>query len=70
MEFADFIRIPCVDGVRLYELGSKPVEGTLCITGHHLILSSRQNQKEELWVSFYKFTVLVICILCHDNFVC
>lgn len=51
MEFVEFIRTPKVDGVTLYRPNAEPVEGTLCITGHHLILSSRQNHKEEMWVS-------------------
>ena len=51
MEFAEFIRTPMVDGVTLYRPNVMPAEGTLCITGHHLILSSRKDQREELWVS-------------------
>ncbi|KAI0223727.1 Myotubularin-related protein 9 [Lamellibrachia satsuma] len=50
MEFVEFIRTPKVDGVTLYRPNAEPVEGTLCITGHHLILSSRQNHKEEMWL--------------------
>ena len=50
MEFVEFIRTPMVDGVTLYRPNNMPVEGTLCVTGHHLILSSRKDNKEELWV--------------------
>ena len=49
MEFVEFIKSPMIDKVKLFRNGSC-VDGTLCITGHHLILSSRSTQKEELWV--------------------
>lgn len=55
MEFAEFIKTPQVDNVVLYQPNQNPVEGTLCVTGHHLILSSRQDHKEELWVLVYFF---------------
>ncbi|KAK3607056.1 hypothetical protein CHS0354_015367 [Potamilus streckersoni] len=48
MEFAEFIKTPQVDNVILRRPFRKPVEGTLCVMGHHLILSSRQTNKEEL----------------------
>ena len=51
MEFAEFIKSPTVDGVVLRQAFREPIEGTLCITGHHLIISSRQDPAEELWVS-------------------
>ncbi|XP_045182820.2 myotubularin-related protein 9-like [Mercenaria mercenaria] len=50
MEFAEFIKTPMVDGVTLKKPFCKPVDGTLCITGHHLILSCRKENKEELWL--------------------
>ncbi|GLG92761.1 Uncharacterized protein GBIM_00361 [Gryllus bimaculatus] len=50
MEFADMILIPKLDGVVLHGPFQKPVDGTLCITGHHLILSSRKEGGEELWL--------------------
>ncbi len=59
MEFVDFIRTPMVEGVTLYRPNNMPVEGTLCVTGHHLILSSRRDNKEELWVS----AVLIVDML-------
>lgn len=49
MEFADLIRAPKTDRVVLRCPLKSPVEGTLCITGHHVILSSRKD-KEELWM--------------------
>jgi len=53
MEFAEFIRTAQVEGVTLYQANQLPIKGTLCVTGHHLILSSRDNHIEELWVSNY-----------------
>ena len=50
MEFVEFIRTPKVDGVTLQLPHTGAVEGTLCVTGHHLILSSRKDSTEELWV--------------------
>ncbi|XP_013398951.1 myotubularin-related protein 9 isoform X2 [Lingula anatina] len=50
MEFAEFIKVPKLDGVVLRLPFKEPVEGTLCITGHHLFLSSRKTMKEELWL--------------------
>lgn len=50
MEFAELILIPKLDGVVMHAPFQKPVDGTLCITGHHLILSSRKEGVEELWL--------------------
>lgn len=50
MEFVEYIKTPKLDGVTLYQPFCPPVEGTLCITGHHLILSSRKTNTEELWL--------------------
>uniref|UniRef100_A0A8C6Q2S5 Myotubularin-related protein 9 n=1 Tax=Nothobranchius furzeri TaxID=105023 RepID=A0A8C6Q2S5_NOTFU len=50
MEFAELIKTPRVDGVVLHRPFMPTVEGTLCLTGHHLILSSRQDSAEELWL--------------------
>ncbi|XP_061610463.1 myotubularin-related protein 9 isoform X1 [Phyllopteryx taeniolatus] len=50
MEFAELIKTPRVDGVVLQRPFLPTVEGTLCLTGHHLILSSRQDNTEELWL--------------------
>ncbi|CAB3998157.1 Hypothetical predicted protein, partial [Paramuricea clavata] len=54
MEFAEFIKIPMVDKVTLARPGLSRVVGTLCITGHHLLFSSRMQDSEEL-------------MLLHDN---
>jgi myotubularin-related protein 9 len=50
MEFAEFIKIPMVDKVTLARPGLSRVVGTLCITGHHLLFSSRMQDSEELMV--------------------
>ncbi|XP_058118339.1 myotubularin-related protein 9 [Anopheles ziemanni] len=51
MEFAELILTPKLDGVLLYDqLSERPVDGTLCITGHHLILSTRKEGAQELWL--------------------
>ncbi len=52
MEFVEFIKTPKVDSVVLHRPFYAPIEGTLCLTGHHLILSSRKTNSEELWVGF------------------
>lgn len=50
MEFAELITTPKLDGVILHTQTSEPIDGTLCITGHHLILSSRREGAQELWL--------------------
>ncbi|KAH8301170.1 hypothetical protein KR018_005003 [Drosophila ironensis] len=54
MEFADLIKTPKLDGVLLHDPGSSTsggaTVGTLCITGHHLLLSARQETSQELWL--------------------
>lgn len=55
MEFVDLILVPKVDNVVLTDRSDQTdknssLEATLCITGHHLILSSRQAVSQELWV--------------------
>lgn len=56
MEFVDLIAIPRVDNVILTDKTKDKskdwkIEGTLCISGHHLILSDRQKtDQQELWV--------------------
>ncbi|EDW80020.1 uncharacterized protein Dwil_GK12345 [Drosophila willistoni] len=52
MEFADLIKTPKLDGVFLHDplQANATVEGTLCITGHHLLLSARQENSQELWL--------------------
>ncbi|XP_075000963.1 myotubularin-related protein 9 isoform X4 [Calonectris borealis] len=51
MEFAELIKTPRADNVILHRPFYLAVEGTLCLTGHHLIFSSRrQDNAEELWL--------------------
>ncbi|KAM9239990.1 myotubularin-related protein 9 [Leptosomus discolor] len=51
MEFAELIKTPRADNVVLHRPFYLAVEGTLCLTGHHLIFSSRrQDNAEELWL--------------------
>lgn len=53
----DNILIPQVDNVVLVDRSdgnNKSMDGTLCISGHHLILSSRQDDGQELWVGVDK----------------
>ena len=51
MEFVELIKSPRVENVFLKRRSHQYVEGTLCVTGHHLIFSSRTEHKEELIVS-------------------
>lgn len=51
MEFIELILINKLDGVILKYPRQENVDGTVCITGHHLILSSRKEGVRELWVS-------------------
>ncbi|NXP89862.1 MTMR9 protein, partial [Passerina amoena] len=51
MEFAELIKTPRADNVVLHRPFHPAVEGTLCLTGHHLIFSSRRRDNaEELWL--------------------
>ncbi|KAJ8956802.1 hypothetical protein NQ318_014216 [Aromia moschata] len=50
MEFTELITTPKLDGVILHSPFHEPMDGTLCITGHHLILSSRKEDAQELWL--------------------
>lgn len=52
MEFADLILASKVDKVTLISPLNRKVEGVLCITGHHLIISSRVEGGQEVWVCF------------------
>lgn len=51
MEFAELIKTTRVDNVILRKQGGNLIEGTLCLTSHHLIFSSRVSEKDELMVS-------------------
>lgn len=50
MEFIELILINKLDGVILKYPHHENVDGTICITGHHLILSSRKEGVRELWL--------------------
>ncbi|XP_018336659.1 myotubularin-related protein 9 [Agrilus planipennis] len=50
MEFADLIVAPNVDNVVFHGPFNTSVEATMCITGHHLILSPHKEQYQELWL--------------------
>lgn len=52
MEFAELIITPKLDGITLHTPFHPPVEAVLCITGHHLIVSSRKDEVQEIWVCF------------------
>lgn len=57
MEFVEYIKSPRVDNVYLKRRGLAYLEGTLCVTGHHLIFSSRTEHKDELIVSHLLITI-------------
>ncbi|XP_068736229.1 myotubularin-related protein 9-like [Montipora capricornis] len=48
MDLVDFIKSPKVDNVSLRRRGCPHLEGTLVVTGHHLIFSSRTDHIDEL----------------------
>ncbi|XP_063863247.1 myotubularin-related protein 9-like isoform X1 [Scylla paramamosain] len=50
MEFAELIRISRCDRVMLHRPHHRVLDGTLCITGHHLIVSAHGEEPEELWL--------------------
>lgn len=50
MEFAELIKVPRLDDVILRRPLSPPTEVVMCITGHHIILSSRVSNNDELWI--------------------
>jgi myotubularin-related protein 9 len=50
MEFAELIKTPKLDRITLWGPLNQSMEGTLCITSHHLIVSSRSDSTQELWV--------------------
>lgn len=53
MEFIELIKTTKVDGVRIRTHPFEMLEGTLCITGHHLLLSTREDTTRELWVGVF-----------------
>ena len=57
MEFVEYIKSPRIEKVALRRRGRAYSEGTLCVTGHHLIFSSRTEHRDELIVSLCQITV-------------
>jgi len=57
MEFVEYIKSPRIEKVSLRRRGRAYLEGTLCVTGHHLIFSSRTEHRDELIVSQCQITV-------------
>ena len=52
MEFAELIKTPKLDRIQVSYPIDESMEATLCITSHHLIVSSRTDSSRELWVRF------------------
>ncbi|RMB91201.1 hypothetical protein DUI87_32337 [Hirundo rustica rustica] len=50
MEFSELIKTATVENALLWRPGLPAVRGTLCITSHHLLLSSRPRGDLELWL--------------------
>ncbi len=62
MDFMDVIEIPRIDNVKLNrqmfseingvydQLVNHTIEGSICLTSHHLIFSPKQKTEEEIWV--------------------
>ncbi len=50
MEFAELIKTTRVDNVILRRAHTSLIEGTLGLTSHHLIFSSRVSEKDEMMV--------------------
>ena len=51
MEFAEYILTSKVNKVAITIPPNTELEAVICITGHHLIISSRKDGAEEIWVS-------------------
>lgn len=66
MELSEFIKTPMINDVILRRPFKLPLEGTLCITGHHLILSKRSGDEEEIWVSALALERNVGNVLLHS----
>ncbi|KAF3423443.1 hypothetical protein E2986_07493 [Frieseomelitta varia] len=55
MELGDLILIPKLDNVVLVDKSDgngKSIDGRLCISSHHLLWSSRQDNGQELWLLY------------------
>lgn len=53
MEFISIIKTPNIDKAILVQSDSVTLEGTLCITTHYLLFSSRKNPDDEVWVGHF-----------------
>lgn len=73
MEFFELILTPKLDNVTLHNSinssnsnnnNKQNESNTLCITGHHIILSTRKEGTQELWVNIVQiFTIIIIIIV-------
>ena len=61
MEFVEYIKSPRIEKVLLKRRGCQYIEGTLCVTGHHLIFSSRTEESDELIVSTSAIAMFRVC---------
>ena len=68
MEFVEYIKSPRIDNVYLRRRGLAYLEGTLCVTGHHLIFSSRTEHKDELIVSYPQITIALKLLTNIESF--
>ena len=70
MEFMEWIEIPRVDNIKLTrqifdslqnQMLTQTLDGSLCLTSHHLLFSPKSSQKdEEIWVWFRMFKIVSI----------
>ncbi|KAJ6222771.1 hypothetical protein RDWZM_001316 [Blomia tropicalis] len=58
MEFIELIKTPKHDNVVMIDSFGNKIEGTLCITSHHLIISSRNEDLNELFLLHSMFDVV------------
>lgn len=73
MEFADLILAPKIESVSLLTPFKVKIEGPLCITGHHMIVSSNSKLEDgpELWVGIllkYASIVRMLSVLLIKQF--
>lgn len=57
MEFAEILRVRKLDNITLVQPFKSPIEGSICITGHHFIFSSRKTVSDDLTVSILTYGV-------------
>lgn len=50
MEFSELIRTGRAQAELLRGPGAPPLRGTLCVTGHHLLLSPGPQATSDLWL--------------------